>query len=180
MPLVCIVFAKDKLHLNMKRSCHILVSIALSALIILLGVGVSFVDCCHTQHALRTTIACTDGGSHSFGNENTGADNEKASPGDENHGNCCGDCPSDDGSGCGCAPQTSCLTVAVAKLAPFSDAVRMPVCFICPMATLPWNFVSCPPPPIAEAVSVAELSDRKGNNGSPPRARLLFLGILRL
>lgn len=176
-----------KTDIGMKRSCHILVSIALSALIILLGVGVSFVDCCHTQHALRAAIACTDSGSHSPDNGSTGADgkdaradNGKTSSGDEDHGNCCGDCPSDDGSGCGCAPQTSCLTVAVAKLAPFSDAVRTPVCFTCPMAMLPRSFVSCPPAPLAETVSAAELSGCNGNNGSPPRARLLFLGILRL
>ncbi len=158
----------------MKRSCHLLVSLMLSALIVLLSVGISFVDCCHKNYALRTTIACMDGGSYG---DDCGDD---ASSNSESYGNCCDDCPDEGKSDCGCAPQTSCVTVTVAKLAPFGDCARTPVCFVCPMAMLPWAFVSCPSVQLAEAYSSAKPAVSPGNIGSPPRARLLFLGILRI
>ncbi len=169
----------------MKRSCHLLVSLTLSALIVLFSVGISFVDCCHKQHALSTTIACQDGGSNDW---NNGLTNGSNAFGDESNccddaeatDNCCGDCPDGGKSDCGCAPQTSCVTVTVAKLAPFDDYVRTPFTFSCPIATLLWSFISCTSAPLAEAVSVAKPSDCNNNHGSPPRATLQRFCILRI
>ena len=158
----------------MKRSCRLLVSLTLSALIVLLSVGISFVDCCHKHYALRTTVACMDGGSYG------GDCGNGAGPDSESYGNCCDDCPDEGNSDCGCAPQTSCVTVTVAKLAPFSDCVRTPVCFACPMAMLPWTFVSCPSAPLAEACSAVKPSASPNGSGSPPRTRLQLLCILRI
>lgn len=158
----------------MKRSCHLLVSLTLSALIVLLSVGISFVDCCHKQNSLRTTIECQDGGSHGDGCGND------AITEDESGINCCDDCTEDRKSDCGCAPQTSCVTVTVAKLAPFSDSVRTIVSFICPMAMLPWNVVSCPSAPLAETYSAVKPSASTNDGGSPPRTRLQLLCILRI
>ncbi len=169
----------------MKRSCHILVSLTLSALIVLLSVGISFVDCCHKQHALRSTIACQDGGSNGFGcdygdGNSCGNGDNHAGSDSESTDNCCGDCPDDGRSDCGCAPQTSCVTVTVAKLAPFDDSIRTPFSFSCPIATLLWSFISCPSRPLAEAVTVAEKPGCNRNHGSPPRAILQRLCILRI
>ncbi len=169
----------------MKRSCHLLVSLTLSALIVLFSVGISFVDCCHKQHALSTTIACQDGGSddwnNGFGNGSNCCDDDTHADSDsEATDNCCGDCPDGGKSDCGCAPQTSCVTVTVAKLAPFDDYVRTPFTFSCPIATLLWSFISYASAPLAEAVSLAEPSGYNGNHGSPPRAILQRFCILRI
>lgn len=156
----------------MKRSFHIIMSLALSAMIVLLSVGVSFVDCCNTQLSMvdvATAMGSNDSGSDSCyccAYEQEQQDKQHETNGQE-------DC-------CDCAPQERCITVTVAKLAPFDHGTQEPPCFVCPMALLPFNPLQWHLSPLAATTISATPMPNGGDGGSPPRSRLLRLRVLRL
>lgn len=157
----------------MKRSFHIIVSLALSAMIVLLSVGVSFVDCCNTQLSM-VDVATAMGNSDNGGGSDSCCccANAQEHPGKQYSGNGQEDC-------CDCAPQTRCTTVTVAKLAPFDHGTQEPPCFACPMALLPCYPLQWQLSPLAATTTSATPVANSGG-GSPPRSRLLRLKVLRL
>lgn len=158
----------------MKRSFHIIVSLALSAMIVLLSVGVSFVDCCNTQLSMVDVATAMGSGDNGGGSDSCCCcANAQEHQGQQYRANAQEDC-------CGCAPQAKCTTVTVAKLAPFDNGTQESPCFVCPMALLPCKPLQWLLSPLTATTTIATPTPNGGDGGSPPRSRLLRLRVLRL
>lgn len=106
----------------MKRIGTIATTLLLSVMIITLSVGVSFVYCCHYGKT-ETALAASD-----------------MHPEKEACGGCCDASSTETNtSRHACAPSAPCMSVKVAKLAPFNVAHQPVFDFQCTVQALPFN-----------------------------------------
>ena len=159
----------------MRKLGSIIQSLVLSALIVALGVGVAFVNCCHagtTELAYVTELG--EGGQGSSCADGTSCQRQ-----------CCGDshtgkdasCIMKHGSKSSAMPD--CMSVKVLKLAPFSQVEHFSFHFQDIPHLLPliaWNVTARSLTVMGETTS----SQMCTGQVSPPRAYLHLLRILRL
>lgn len=159
----------------MKRLSSIIQSFVLSALVVALGVGVAFVNCCHAKTAEIAYAVELSENAQGY----SCCDDAPC----QRH--CCDDVQTSKHGSCttehGCNSQTtsSCMSVKVLKLAPFSQAEHFSFHFQDIPHLLPqtaWNAITLPLPVMEEVVCRYLCAGQ----ASPPRVYLHLLRVLRL